>query len=236
MKITKSASHPAPRVPHSTPIAAMGGGYSTGEEIANSVLHGIGTLAAAAGLVILALRGRGLLGELWESPLGNAAALVFAGGMTMMFLVSTLYHAIRPRHVKQILRVLDHSAIYLFIAGTYTPFCLCGLKGAWGWTLFFAEWALALAGTTLYALGSKALKKIEVAVYILMGWAIVAGWIPLVRSIPAASVVLLIAGGLAYTLGVIWYRKKTMRGTHAIWHAFVLVGALCHWFSVWLLK
>lgn len=207
--------------------------YTIGEEIANSVLHGAGMLAAVAGLVLLNLKTRGIFGGEKEAGLDITAALLFTSAMIAMFLISTLYHAIQHPAAKRVLRILDHSAVYVFIAGTYTPFCLSGLKGTWGWVLFFIEWGLALTGIILYATGSKALKKIEVAVYILMGWAIVAGWVPLVRSVSPKSIALLLGGGVAYTLGTLWYRKKTVRKTHVVWHVFVLAGALCHWFAVW---
>ena len=210
--------------------------YTIGEEIANAILHGIGTLAAIAGLVLLNLKTRGLFGGPRGGRLDITAALLFTAAMTGMFLISTLYHAIQHRGAKQILRILDHSVIYLFIAGTYTPLCLSGLKGAWGWSLFAVEWSLAALGITLYVIGNKALKKIEVAAYILMGWVIVIGFVPLVRSVPLITIILLLAGGVAYTMGTIWYRKKHIRGTHIVWHGFVLLGTVCHWLSIWFLK
>jgi hemolysin III len=153
-----------------------------------------------------------------------------------MFLASTLYHAIQHRTAKQVFRILDHSAIYLLIAGTYTPFCLTIIKGAFGWTLFGIEWGLALLGIVLYAVNYKPLKKIEVAVYILMGWAVVVAWKPLHNAIPRTSLILMVAGGIAYTLGTIWYAQKKRRGTHVTWHVFVLAGAICHWFSIWFMS
>jgi hemolysin III len=207
--------------------------YSIGEEIANSILHGIGVLGAIAGLVLLNLKTRGTFGGPRGGSIDITAVILFTAAMIAMFLASTLYHAIQHRGAKRILRVLDHSMIYLFIAGTYTPFCLTALKGAWGWSIFAVEWSLAILGITLYVLGYKVLKKIEVAVYILMGWVILVGFIPLVRSIPIISVILLIAGGIAYTMGTLWYRKKDRRGTHIVWHSFVLLGTVCHWFSIW---
>ena len=218
------------------PQAAILPFYTIGEEIANSILHGVGTLSAIAGLVLLNLKTRGLFSAPKGGRLDIISVLLFTATMIGMFLVSTLYHAIRHGKAKSILRILDHSVIYLFIAGTYTPLCLSGLKGAWGWSLFAVEWFLALLGITLYILDFKILKKIEVAVYILMGWVIVIGFVPLLRSVPVISIVLLISGGIAYTLGTIWYRKKHIKGAHIVWHAFVLLGTLCHWFSVWFLK
>lgn len=209
--------------------------YTPGENIANSVLHGIGTLLAVLGLVLLNLKTRGLSSGQLNGSLEITATLLFTATMIGMFLISTLYHGIQHLGAKRILRILDHSMVYIFIAGTYTPFCLAALGGVWGWTLFFIEWSLALTGIVLYSLNWKILKKVEVAVYIVMGWAIVAGCVPLFRSIPLISFILLFSGGIFYSLGTIWYRKKHLPRTHAIWHAFVLAGALCHWFSVWYL-
>ncbi len=205
-----------------------------GEEIANSVLHGIGALLAVAGLTLLLLRGNGLYGGSESPPRVIVSYAIYGATLILLFLSSTLYHALTSERAKQIFRVFDHSAIYVLIAGTYTPFCLGPLSGPWGWTLFGLEWGLALLGITLYAIGLKVLKKVEVAVYILMGWAVVMGWGPLSRTLKTESLVLLIAGGLFYTAGTIWYGKKAKRWTHVIWHIFVLAGAVTHWFAVYL--
>jgi hemolysin III len=207
-----------------------------GEEIANSILHGLGVLLAAAGLVLLVLKAGGHMRGNGGGGAAISSYVIFTSTMISMFLASTLYHAIQHEGAKRVLRVLDHGAIYLLIAGTYTPFCLLGLRGAWGWTFFGLEWALAAAGIVLYAAGRKFLRKAELFIYILMGWAIVAGWIPLFRTLPAISLILLVAGGAAYTLGTIWYSKPQRRGTHVVWHVFVLAGALCHWWSVWFMS
>jgi hemolysin III len=209
--------------------------YTIGEEIVNSILHGIGTLGAVAGLVLLSLKAMGFLGAERGSNLDILAAILFAATMIGMFLISTLYHAIQHNGAKRVLRKLDHSLVFIFIAGTYTPLCLIGLRGAWGWSLFGVEWALALLGIFLNILDYKAIRKIELAAYIMMGWVIIVGCVPLVRSVPTESVILLIAGGVAYTLGTIWYRRKDIRFTHAIWHIFVLIGTVCHWFAIWYL-
>jgi hemolysin III len=207
--------------------------YAPGEELANSLIHGVGTFAAITGLVLLTIRSRGFLGGHEAGAMGTTAAVLFAATMICMFLASTLYHAVRRKGAKRILRVLDHSAIYLLIAGTYTPFCLTALRGAWGWTLFGLEWGMAAAGIIIHSLGIKRLKKFEVAAYIIMGWAIAASWFQLVDSVPVRTLVYLVAGGLLYTAGVFWYRKKSVPGTHIVWHVFVLAAAVCHWISVW---
>jgi len=207
--------------------------YTVGEEIANSVIHGVGVLAAIAGLVLLTLKTGGVLGGPRADNIDIAAVVLFTATMISMFLISTLYHAVQHQEAKRILRKFDHSVIFIFIAGTYTPFCLIGLKGAWGWSILAVEWSLALFGIFLNIINNKALKKVEVAAYIAMGWAIVVGCVPLVRAIPIQSIILLLAGGVAYSLGTIWYRKKTVRLTHVVWHGFVLLGTVCHWLSVW---
>ena len=203
-----------------------------GEEIANSVLHGVGVFAAVAGLILLTLRANGLADGRGGGVMAITSFTVYTSSMIVMFLASTLYHAIQHEGAKRIFQVLDHSAIYLLIAGTYTPFCLVALGGAWGWTLFGIEWGLAIVGIVLYSIGLKQLKKVEVGVYILMGWAIVIGWTPLVHSVSLFSLGFLIAGGVSYTLGTFWYRQKIRRGTHVAWHVFVLAGAVLHWWAV----
>jgi hemolysin III len=163
------------------------------------------------------------------------SSVIFMVAMIIMFLSSTLYHAIQHEGVKRVFRIFDHSAIYLLIAGTYTPFCLLALRGPLGWLCFGIEWTLAITGITLHAVNCRVLKKLESLVYIVMGWAIVAFGPRLVKALPFASLVFLAVGGIAYTLGVIWYSKPTRRGAHVIWHVFVLIGALCHWWSVFLM-
>ncbi len=213
--------HPVP-LPFQTP----------GEEIANAVIHGLGALAAVAALAILILRATGRLGGRDGGALAATSFTIYTASMIVMFLASTLYHALTHEGAKRVFQVLDHAAIYLLIAGTYTPFCLVALRGAWGWTLFGIEWGLAALGITLYAVGHKQLKKVEVAVYILMGWAIVVGWTPLAAAVSAFSLFWLIAGGLAYTAGTIFYSQKIRRKTHVVWHVFVLAGAIFHWLAV----
>jgi hemolysin III len=207
-----------------------------GEEIANSILHGLGGGLSIAGLALLLARANGLTGGKGGDGVAIASYALFMATMLSMFLASTLYHAISHEGAKRVFRVLDHSAIYLLIAGTYTPFCLLAIQGALGWAFFGGEWALAAAGITLFSIGNKAIKKVEVFVYILMGWAIVLGSFRLFRTIPVLSAVFLFAGGFAYTVGALFYMQKHKRGSHVVWHIFVLAGAFCHWESVWLMS
>jgi hemolysin III len=202
-----------------------------GEEIANAVLHGIGAALGTAGLVLLILRG----GRGEPAPaLRITACAVYGSSMILMFLASTLYHAFQHDGAKRVFRVLDHGAIYLLIAGTYTAYCLICLQGTMGWTYFGLEWGLAAAGISLYAAGVKFIKKVELGIYLLMGWSIVGGMPRLLEKASPASLGFMAAGGLAYTLGTIWYSRRR-RLSHVIWHVFVLAGAVLHWFSVWFL-
>jgi hemolysin III len=204
-----------------------------GDEIANSILHGLGAALAVAGLTLLVLRAGGWLGGKGGGALELVSLTIFAASMIFMFLSSTLYHAIQHEGAKRVFRILDHSAIYLLIAGTYTPFSLICLRGALGWTYFGFEWAMAAAGITLYATGLKFIKKIELVVYILMSWALVAGGYRFYHAIPRLSFIFLMAGGAAYTVGIFWYRRHKLRSAHVIWHFFVLAGAAFHWLSAW---
>jgi hemolysin III len=216
-------------VPRAAPLPFQ----TIGEEIANSILHGIGAMLAVAGLVLLVLRGNGYLGGVYGGATAVTAYVIFTAAMICMFLASTLYHAIQHAGTKRIFRIFDHSAIYLFIAGTYTPFCLLALKGAWGWAVFGAEWGLAILGIILYSVNFRFLKKIELVVYLLMGWAIVISVFPLVKAVSLPSLIFLGAGGVFYTMGTFWYRKHELRGAHVTWHVFVLAGAVCHYLSIW---
>jgi hemolysin III len=209
-----------------------------GEEIANAVIHGLGAALAIAGMALLILRAQGGLGGAApgaDRGLRVTACAIYAASMILMFLASTLYHALQHDGAKRVFRILDHGAIYLLIAGTYTPLSLLCLRGAMGWAYVGLEWGLAALGIILYAAGFKFIKKIELAIYILMGWSIVAGIPRLARSASLPALIFLVAGGLAYTLGTLWYSRHCRRGAHVIWHGFVLAGAVLHWFSVWLL-
>lgn len=214
------------------PIPAPLPFQTPGEEIANAILHGLGALLSIAALVLLCVKGTNAAG----GALAICSYAIFTGSMFIMFLASTLYHAVQAEGPKRVLRVIDHGAIYLLIAGTYTPFSLLGFRGALGWVYFGIEWGLAAAGISLYAANVRFIKKIELIVYILMGWACVFGLFRLLRAIPPASSLYLFAGGAAYTLGTIWYSRKNRRGAHVIWHAFVIAGAILHWWSIWFLR
>jgi len=198
------------------------------EEIANSLSHGFGLIAALAAspfLIMHAVRD------------GDArfvvGASIFAATMVLLYLASTLYHALQVGRIKRVFRVIEHSAIFLLIAGTYTPFTLGVLHGAWGWMLLGLVWGLAVAGVALKTLNRMSHPVLSTGLYLLMGWLIVIAAQPLSARIPASGLLWLVAGGLAYTLGVIFFALDSrLRYGHFIWHLFVMVGTACHYFAV----
>ena len=202
---------------------------TAGEELANSISHGVGLLAALAGLpvlVIAALR-RG-------EAAGVVGAAVFATTMVLLYLSSTVYHALPPRRgrAKAVWRVLDHSAIYLLIAGTYTPFTLGVLRGAWGWVLFGMIWSLAISGVLLKSVAGIRYDTLSTIVYLGMGWLALIALKPLMLQVPTWGLVWLFGGGLAYTAGIPFYASKRLRYSHFVWHLFVLAGTACHFVAV----
>jgi hemolysin III len=200
---------------------------SRGEEIANSVSHGVGLLAALAatpGLVLSAVRHGGAA--------RIAGASVFVAAMVLLYLTSTLYHALPRNRAKRVFQVLDHAAIFLMIAGTYTPITLGVLRGTWGWTLFGLVWSLAIAGVALTAGGGARYPKLTTSLYLAMGWLILIAVKPLWLRMPSVGLLWLLAGGIAYTVGVVFYAAKRVRYSHFIWHLFVITGTSCHYIAV----
>lgn len=204
-----------------------------GEEIANSVSHGMGALGAmlAAPLLIVVAARRG------DAAL-VAAAAIFAASMCLLYLASTLYHALPRGRAKQLFNVLDHSAIYLLIAGTYTPFALGPLRGPWGWTLLGLVWGLAAMGVALKASRRLDRPALSIGLYLAMGWLVAIAVDPVLRHVPPGGLWLLLAGGLAYTGGVVFFVfDSRWRYAHFVWHLFVLAGTACHflaalWYAV----
>jgi hemolysin III len=199
---------------------------SLGEEIANGVTHGVGALAFAAGIPLLVVAA--LPGGV-PSVVGSA---VFGASLVLLYVSSTIYHSLARNRAKRVFRVIDHSAIYVLIAGTYTPFTLGVLRGVWGWTLFGVVWALAATGIALKASLGIRFPRASTAVYIGMGWLIVVAVKPLVTHVPPAGLAWLAAGGLFYTGGTAIYGWGRPRYQHTIWHLFVLAGSVCHWIAV----
>ncbi len=199
---------------------------SVGEEIANSVSHGVGFLAVLAVTPLL------LLGAIPHGTASIVGVSIFAVTMAILYLASTLYHALPHSRSKRVLRVIDHGAIFLLIAGTYTPFTLGILRGAWGWALFGTVWGLALAGVIFKVVGGLRYPIISTAIYLAMGWLAVVAIQPLWERIPQAGLMWLVAGGVAYTGGVAFYAMKRVRYAHFLWHLCVLTGTTCHFFAV----
>ena len=200
--------------------------YSLGEEIANSVSHGIGFALAVAAIPVLVVA---------AIPHGARAVIgvtVFASTAALLYLASTLYHAISHPGAKRVLRVFDHSAIYLLIAGTYTPFTLTVLRGAWGWSLFGAVWGLAVIGVIIKGTRGFGVRGLSTALYLAMGWLVVVAIRPLVTHIPAWGLFWLVAGGVAYTAGTAFYAAKHVRYAHFLWHLCVLAGTACHFVAI----
>ena len=200
---------------------------SIGEEIANSITHGLGLIASIAALPILLLRARSS-----NDPSAVMGATIFGVTLILLYATSTVYHALPLSKGKRFFRVLDHSAIYLLIAGTYTPFALGPLRGPWGWTLLAIIWTLTLIGIGSKVVVGFRLPHLSTGLYLLMGWLIVVAIKPLVESIPRAGLLWLAAGGLAYTGGVAFYSTKRVRYSHMIWHLFVAAGSICHFIAV----
>ncbi len=200
---------------------------SPGEEIANSISHGVGAVAglvAAPFLVVSSVRS------------GDAAnivgASVFAVTMVLLYLASTLYHALPHGKAKQVFRVLDHGSIFLLIAGTYTPFALGVLRGAWGWTLFGLVWSMATIGIGLKVVGGARHPWLSTGLYVGMGWLCVIAARPVLLQVLPSGLLWLAAGGFAYTAGIAFFAAERVRYSHLVWHLFVLTGTSCHFFAV----
>ena len=201
--------------------------YSLGEEIANSVTHGIGAMLSVAGLTLLVTYAA-IQGDVWRV----VSFSIYGGSMILLFLMSTLYHSFQNEKVKQVFKLLDHCAIYLLIAGTYTPFLLVTLRGTTGWILFAIIWLLAFTGIIFKLTFRHRFKKLSLLTYVAMGWLALFVGQELARSLSAGGMAWLISGGLAYTLGVLFYVWKKLPYNHAIWHLFVLAGSLCHYTTI----
>ena len=200
--------------------------YSPGEEIAHVVTHGLGLVLSLAGLVALLAAGLHAGGRYLLSTTVYGATLI------ALYAGSTLYHSARSPRWRRLAQVMDHTAIYLLIAGTYTPFTLVTLRGPWGWTIFGLVWGLAALGVAREVWCEGRPKGLSLVLYLTMGWIIVFAIKPLVQRLPSGGVWLLVAGGLSYTVGTVFYGLKAVRYTHAVWHVFVLAGSVCHFLAV----
>ncbi len=201
--------------------------FTKKEEIANAITHGIGALLSVAALVLLIVYAA-IEGNAWHV----VSFTIFGATMLLLYTSSTLLHSFKPGKVKDLFEIFDHSSIYFFIAGTYTPFVLIAVQGGLGWTLFGIVWGLAIAGTVFKTFFVKKYMHASTFLYILMGWLIVFAWSPLSTSMSAEGLRFLVVGGVLYTVGAIFYMWRGFRYHHAVWHIFVLAGSVAHFFAV----
>jgi hemolysin III len=197
------------------------------EHLADSLTHGMGVLLSIAGLVLLIVFAA-MRGNVWNV----VSFTIFGSSLIILYLASTLFHSIRQASINRILQRIDHSAIYILIAGSYTPFLLGPLRGAWGWTLFGIIWGLAILGILYKTFYFNRFTKLSTLIYIAMGWLVVIIFRQLLVSLSTATLIFLVSGGLSYTFGTIFYSWERLPFNHAIWHLFVLGGSVCHFFAV----
>jgi hemolysin III len=202
--------------------------YTEGEELANRITVGAGALMSVIGLVAL-VRITALQGDPWRV----ASCSLYGATLVLFYIISTLYHSVRRPRLRYVFRILDHASIFLIIAGTYTPFTLVSLQGVWGWSLFGVVWGLAFAGVGFKVVMTARLRILGPLLYLAMGWLIVIAYEPLVAAVPGAGIDWLIAGGLFYSGGLIFYAWDRLPFNHAIWHGFVLAGSACHYVAIY---
>lgn len=201
--------------------------YSKPEEMANAITHGIGVCLSVAALVVL------ITYSVQQGSISHVlSSIIYGASMLLLYLCSTLVHSFPEGKVKNLFEMLDHASIYLFIAGTYTPVLLLVIKGTLGWTLLSVVWGVALFGVIFKIFFFKKFLFLSTFIYIIMGWLIVTAWEPLTTALPKAGLVLLITGGLLYTVGTVFYMWRSFRFHHAVWHLFVLGGTAFHFFAI----
>ncbi len=201
--------------------------YSVSEEIAHTITHGVGALLSIAGLAIL-VAFASIHGNVWHI----VSSSIYGATLIILYSASTLYHGVSHPRAKSILQQFDHAAIYLLIAGTYTPFLLVSLRGVWGWSLFGVIWSIAIFGMVTEFVSAKRFEKLSLWLYLGLGWIVVLAIKPMLASVAPGGLLLLLLGGLSYSLGVIFYVREQMAYSHAIWHLFVLAGSVFHFFSI----
>lgn len=201
--------------------------YTKNEEIMNAVTHGIGAGLSIAGLVILVVFAS-MYGDAWKI----VASAIYGASMIVLYTASTLYHSLSKTKAAAKLNMFDHISIYYLIAGSYTPFMLVNLRGGWGWSIFGVVWACAIAGTVLKIIYGNKLRKVSTFIYLAMGWIIIIAIYPFVKNVETGGIILVLLGGLSYTIGVIFYKWKSLPFNHAIWHLFVLAGTVLQFFAV----
>jgi len=201
--------------------------YGAGEELANSITHGIGFFIGIAVLVLLVVFSSLRKGA-WEV----VSCSIYGTTFILLYLGSTLYHSARKPRVRRIMKIIDHSSIYLLIAGTYTPYALAPLRGALGWTILGVIWGCALIGIFFKVFFTGRFKVVSLVSYLFMGWFCVVAVKPLYRELSTPGFIFFVVGGLCYTVGAVFYAWKSLPWSHAVWHLFVLAGSLCHFFSI----
>lgn len=201
--------------------------YTLGEEIFNSVTHGVGTLLAIAGMVILIV-----FSAIKGDPWAVVSTSIYGATLIILYTMSTLYHSLTNNKAKKFFRIMDHNSIFLLIAGTYTPYTLVALRGGLGWTMFGIVWGATVIGVIFNSIDLEKFKKASLICYIAMGWVIVAAIKPLIAALSSLSLLFLLLGGICYTGGVVFYAIKKIRYFHSVWHIFVLAGSVLHYFSI----
>jgi hemolysin III len=197
------------------------------DELVNSVIHGLGLALSIVGFVVLLVLAA-MHGGAWRI----ASCAIYGSTLVCLYTASTLYHGIPSKRLKRALKIFDHSAIYFLIAGTYTPFLLVNLRGGWGWSLLGIIWGLAVAGVTFKFWFVNHFRILSTAIYLGMGWLALIAAKPLLQHVSLGGIELLIAGGLLYTIGIVFFATRRVPYHHAIWHGFVLAGSICHYFAV----
>jgi len=205
--------------------------YSIAEEIINSITHGIGAVFSLAGLIILVVLGV-LYGDTWQV----ISFSIYGSTLFLLYLASTLYHSFQNPRLKKVFQKLDHSAIFLLIAGTYTPFLLISLRGTWGWTLLALVWGIAILGIGFKTLYLERFVKLSIFGYVLMGWLGLIAGKQILANIPQQALLWLAIGGVIYTSGIVFLAWRRIPFNHAIWHLFVLGGSFCHFIAVYQLR
>lgn len=202
--------------------------YSLGEEIANSVTHGIGAVLSVWGLTLM------LVMAMNENDATRiASSIIYGSSLILLFFLSTLYHSFKHHSVKAVFQMLDHCAIYLLIAGTYTPFLLISLEGAWGYSLMAVIWGLAAFGVVFKVCYGERYPRVSLLTYLLMGWLILVAGAEMIARVPIEGLMLLAVGGLVYTLGTLFFIWDRLPYNHAVWHLFVMGGSVCHFFAIY---
>ncbi len=206
--------------------------YTLGEELMNSISHGIGACLSVAALVLCIVQAAVHYETVGAG--GVVGAAIYGSSLIILYCMSTLYHAITNKTARKVFRILDHTSIYLLIAGTYTPITLVTLHGPMGWVLFGIVWGIAVLGIVLNSISIEKFKKFSMVSYILMGWAIIIGAKDLIEKMPSGGKTFLLIGGLCYTVGIIFYALKKVKWMHSVWHVFVLAGSITQFFAVYL--